>query len=67
MHLAKKMSADEIRDRYDHEVERFSNLSTGQVTTVDAPVNLQLIARAAASSTPAAKHAQSGHDGHLIR
>jgi tRNA (cmo5U34)-methyltransferase len=55
MEQVKKMSVEEIRDRYDHEVERFANLSTGQATTVDAPVNLELIARAAASSTPAAK------------
>ncbi len=55
MQVMKKMSVDEIRDRYDHEVDRFSNLSTGQATTVDAPVNLELIARAAAFSMPTAK------------
>lgn len=55
MQQVTKMSVDEIRSRYDNEVERFANLSTGQATTVDAPVNLELIARAAASSTPTAK------------
>ena len=50
-----KMSVDEIRERFDTEVERFSNLETGQVATVDAALALELVAEAAAVTTPGAK------------
>lgn len=49
------MSVDEIRERFDTEVERFSNLETGQVATVDAALALELVAEAAAVTTPGAK------------
>ena len=49
-----KSSVDEIRQRFDADVERFSNLETGQSATIDAAVALQLIATAAARTTPAA-------------
>jgi tRNA (cmo5U34)-methyltransferase len=55
VHAMHKMTVDEIRERYDGEVQRFSNLATGQATTVDAPINLELIARAAACCTPRAR------------
>lgn len=51
-----KSSVDEIRRRFDADVERFSNLETGQSSTVDAPLALELIVRAAAATTPAATH-----------
>jgi tRNA (cmo5U34)-methyltransferase len=44
-----KSTPDEIRRRFDADVERFSNLETGQTATMDAPVSLELIARAAAA------------------
>ena len=50
-----KASVEEIRKRFDQEVERFSNLETGQSATVDAPLALELIAEAAAATTPKAK------------
>lgn len=50
-----KMTVDEIRQRYDGEVERFSDLSVGQATTVDATTNLALLAEAAAKCTPNAR------------
>ncbi|HZZ29350.1 MAG TPA: class I SAM-dependent methyltransferase [Pirellulales bacterium] len=50
-----KSSVEEIRQRFDSEVERFSNLQTGQSATVDAPLALELIAAAAASTNPQAK------------
>ena len=53
----KKSTVEEIRQRFDADVERFSNLETGQSATIDAPLALELIANAAASSTPAAKRA----------
>lgn len=40
----KKSSVDEIRQRFDNDVERFSNLATGQSATIDAPLVLDLIA-----------------------
>ena len=51
-----KSTVDEIRQRFDADVERFSNLDTGQSATVDAPLAMALIARAAAATTPHARH-----------
>ena len=45
---------EEIRERFDHDVERFSNLQSGQVSTVDAALSLELITEAAARLTPLA-------------
>src|SRR5262245_23691923 len=55
MRVAMKSSIEEIRHRFDNEVERFSNLQTGQTATVDAPLALELVAAAAASTNPQAK------------
>ncbi|PST81598.1 class I SAM-dependent methyltransferase [Pedobacter yulinensis] len=44
----KKSTTDEIRARFDADVERFSNLETGQQTIMDAPLGLELITGAAA-------------------
>src|SRR5207253_3086837 len=55
MSTVQKSSVEEIRDRFDHDVERFSNLETGQTATVDAALALDLIARSAAAATPAAR------------
>jgi tRNA (cmo5U34)-methyltransferase len=44
---ARKSTTEEIRRRFDADVERFSNLDTGQSATIDAPLSLELIARAA--------------------
>src|SRR5262245_31970326 len=51
-----KSSVDEIRQRFDADVERFSNLDTGQSATVDAPLAMALVAEAAAATTPQARH-----------
>ena len=50
-----KSSVEEIRQRFDADVERFSNLATGQSATVDAPLAMELVAQAAAAVTPSAK------------
>jgi tRNA (cmo5U34)-methyltransferase len=50
-----KSSIEEIRNRFDHDVERFSNLDTGQQTTIDAPVTLELATSAAFYNNPYAK------------
>ena len=51
-----KSTVDEIRRRFDADVERFSNLATGQSATVDAPLAMSLVAEAAAAVTPHARH-----------
>lgn len=51
----RKSTVDEIRRRFDNDVERFSNLETGQSATVDARLAMDLVAEAAAQSTPQAK------------
>lgn len=50
-----KSTVAEIRERFDNDVERFSNLQTGQSATIDAPLALELIAEAAAAVTPQAR------------
>jgi len=50
-----KSTVDEIRQRFDADVERFSNLETGQSATVDAPLAMALVAQAAAATTPHAR------------
>ncbi|WZO99445.1 class I SAM-dependent methyltransferase [Isosphaeraceae bacterium EP7] len=52
-----KMTPEQIRERFDADVERFSNLETGQTATIDAPLVLDLITRAAAAATPGARSA----------
>jgi tRNA (cmo5U34)-methyltransferase len=51
-----KSTVEEIRRRFDADVERFSNLETGQSATVDAPLAMALVAEAAAAATPSARH-----------
>ncbi|WP_010586242.1 class I SAM-dependent methyltransferase [Schlesneria paludicola] len=51
-----KSSVDEIRQRFDADVERFSNLETGQSATVDAPLAMLLVAQVAAAVSPEARH-----------
>lgn len=51
-----KSSVEEIRRRFDNDVERFSNLETGQSATIDAPLAMALVAEAAACATPHARH-----------
>jgi tRNA (cmo5U34)-methyltransferase len=53
--LNKKSSLSQIRERFDHDVERFSNLETGQKATIDAPLAMELITQAAVTTTPHAK------------
>lgn len=51
-----KSSIEEIRERFDNDVERFSNLDTGQQSTIDATISLELITEAAKSIAPRATH-----------
>ncbi len=54
--LNKKSAVNEIKERFDNDVERFSNLETGQQAVVDAPIMLELISELAASVKPDAKN-----------
>lgn len=47
-----KSTVEQIRDRFDKDVERFSNLETGQSATIDAPLVLELISQAATATNP---------------
>ena len=49
--LEQKSTVAEIRERFDRDVERFSNLETGQSATMDAPLAMELITQAAIAST----------------
>lgn len=51
-----KSTVEEIRRRFDNDVERFSKLESGQTATMDAPLVLDLVARSAAATTPNARH-----------
>lgn len=51
MQLENKSSVEEIRKRFDKDVERFSNIETGQTATIDAPLAMKLITQAACKST----------------
>ncbi|HTN19281.1 MAG TPA: class I SAM-dependent methyltransferase [Pelobium sp.] len=50
-----KSTTQEIKERFDNDVERFSNLNTGQVSTIDAEISLELITEAAKSIVPNAR------------
>ncbi|MDR2848452.1 MAG: class I SAM-dependent methyltransferase, partial [Bacteroidales bacterium] len=52
----KKATVEEIRQRFDNDVERFSNLDTGQVSTLDAKISLELITEAAKRLSPDAEN-----------
>jgi tRNA (cmo5U34)-methyltransferase len=47
-----KSTVREIRERFDNEVERFSNLETGQLSTIDAKISLDLITEASKRIAP---------------
>ena len=49
-----KSTVNEIKERFDNEVERFANLETGQVSTIDAQVSLELLTSAAKAIQPKA-------------
>lgn len=53
--MTAKSTVEDIRTRFDNDVERFSDLDTGQAATIDAPLILDLIAEAASVVTPDAR------------
>jgi len=52
----KKSTPEQIRERFDNDVERFSNLQTGQSAQIDSPLILELISSSAATVNPGATH-----------
>ncbi|MCK9589445.1 MAG: class I SAM-dependent methyltransferase [Terrimicrobiaceae bacterium] len=50
--LNQKSTIADIERRFDNDVERFSNLETGQTATIDAPLAMELITDAAIAATP---------------
>ncbi len=56
MNPSEKSTVEEIRTRFDNDVERFSNLETGQSATMDAPLVLDLITRVAVAQCPNAEN-----------
>jgi len=52
----KKSTVAEIRERFDSDVERFSNLETGQQAVIDAPLMLELISGLAVRIKPDASN-----------
>jgi tRNA (cmo5U34)-methyltransferase len=49
---SKKATNQQIRERFDNDTERFSNLETGQQTTIDAPITMELCTEAAKYVNP---------------
>jgi tRNA (cmo5U34)-methyltransferase len=47
-----KSTVEEIRQRFDNDVERFSDLEAGHAAAVDSPLIMDLITHAAAACTP---------------
>lgn len=52
---SKKATSEEIKVRFDKDVARFSNLETGQQTTIDAPLTMELCTEAAKYINPNAR------------
>lgn len=51
-----KSTVIEIKERFDNDVERFANLDTGQLSTIDAKISLELITEASSRIVPDAKN-----------
>jgi tRNA (cmo5U34)-methyltransferase len=55
MNAGSKSSVEEIRARFDRDVERFSDLSVGQKASMDSLLCMDLVAGAAVAATPGAR------------
>lgn len=47
-----KSTIQEIKERFDNDVDRFSNLDTGQEATIDAQISLELLTEASKKINP---------------
>jgi tRNA (cmo5U34)-methyltransferase len=52
----KKSTVKEIKERFDNDVERFSNLDTGQIAFIDAKISLEILTEASRRINPNAKN-----------
>ena len=50
--IKEKSSPEAIRRNFDQQVERFSDIQTGQTTAIDSPLCMELVARSAALLNP---------------
>jgi len=50
-----KSSPETIQKNFDQQVERFSNIETGQTTAIDSPLCMELVARSASLLNPDAR------------
>jgi tRNA (cmo5U34)-methyltransferase len=48
----KKSTPEAIRRNFDQQVERFSNIETGQTTAIDSPLCMELVSQAAKLTNP---------------
>ncbi len=55
IHQNTKSSPEAIRRNFDQQVDRFSNLETGQTTAIDSPLCMELVSRSAQLLNPGAK------------
>lgn len=53
--MKEKSSVEEIKARFDNDVERFTHIETGQVSTVDSALSLEIITESAKRICPKAK------------
>lgn len=53
--ILQKSTPEEIRARFDADVERFANPETGQAAAIDSRLMMELIAQAAAATSPGAR------------
>lgn len=53
--LSEKSTVQEIKARFDNDVDRFSNLETGQQTTIDAAYSMELIIESIMAHSPGLK------------
>jgi tRNA (cmo5U34)-methyltransferase len=51
-----KSTPETIRQNFDQQVERFSNIETGQTTAIDSPLCMELVSQAAKLTNPNATH-----------
>lgn len=56
MNAMNKSTVKEIKERFDNDVERFSNLDTGQIATIDAQISLEILTEASKRIVPEAKN-----------
>lgn len=55
IHQNTKSSPEAIRRNFDQQVDRFSNIETGQTTAIDSPLCMELVSRSAQLLNPGAK------------